>query len=180
MFSAQGLAQRPEALHVDQRDRAPAARVLGAAPRIVRLRAPLWILRIPRVQRPVRAPDDVNEVHKGMLPWLSLPACLPSWTQLTNGACLGFYAITASLGAGGMGEVYRARDTRLDREVAIKVLPEVFVADPERVARFTREAKTLAALNHPNIASIYGLAEANRVSGLVAEWIEGPTLAGRV
>jgi serine/threonine protein kinase len=76
---------------------------------------------------------------------------------LTVGTRLGSYEILSALGAGGMGEVYRARDTRLDREVAIKVLPEVFVSDPERVARFQREAKTLAALNHPHIAQIYGL-----------------------
>src|SRR6266536_525207 len=76
---------------------------------------------------------------------------------LTAGTRLGPYEIVALLGAGGMGEVYRARDTKLDREVAIKVLPEAFVSDPERVARFQREAKTLAALNHPHIAHIYGL-----------------------
>src|SRR5262245_49970462 len=73
---------------------------------------------------------------------------------LTAGAHLGPYEILAALGAGGMGEVYRARDTKLDRDVAIKVLPELFIADPERVARFQREAKTLAALNHPHIGGI--------------------------
>jgi serine/threonine protein kinase len=77
--------------------------------------------------------------------------------SLTVGTRLGAYEILSALGAGGMGEVFRARDTRLDREVAIKVLPELFVSDPERVARFQREAKTLAALNHPHIAQIYGL-----------------------
>src|SRR5215203_5761521 len=99
---------------------------------------------------------------------------------LETGFRLGPYQVVAPLGAGGMGEVYRARDTKLDRNVAIKVLPESFGLDPERVARFTREAKTLAALNHPNIASIYGLEESNGVSGLVLELVEGPTLADRI
>jgi serine/threonine-protein kinase len=79
-----------------------------------------------------------------------------------------------------MGEVYRARDTRLDRDVAIKVLPESFAADPERVARFQREAKTLAALNHPNIAIIHGLEESDGVKALVMELVEGSTLADRI
>ena len=76
---------------------------------------------------------------------------------LASGTRLGVYEIVSLLGAGGMGEVYRARDTRLNRDVAIKVLPEAFAADPDRLARFTREAQTLASLNHPNIAHIYGL-----------------------
>ena len=76
--------------------------------------------------------------------------------HLPAGTCLGHYAITAPLGAGGMGEVYRAQDTKLGREVAIKVLPEDFAADEERIARFEREAKALATLNHPNIATIHG------------------------
>jgi eukaryotic-like serine/threonine-protein kinase len=70
---------------------------------------------------------------------------------------IGAYQITAQIGSGGMGEVYRAHDTSLDRDVAIKVLPKAFATDPERLARFEREAKTLAALNHPNIAQIYGI-----------------------
>src|SRR5215208_3229956 len=79
-----------------------------------------------------------------------------------------------------MGEVYRARDTKLDRDVAIKILPAAFVSDPERVARFQREAKTLAALNHPNIGGIYGLEEASGVTALVLELVDGPTLADRI
>ena len=79
-----------------------------------------------------------------------------------------------------MGDVYRARDTKLDRDVAIKILPEVFVSDPDRVARFAREAKTLAALNHPNIAAIFGIEESNGVSALVLELVDGPTLADRI
>jgi eukaryotic-like serine/threonine-protein kinase len=78
---------------------------------------------------------------------------------LTPGARLGPYEILSAIGAGGMGEVYRGRDTKLDRDVAVKVLPEAFATDPERIARFQREAKTLAALNHPRIAQIYGIEE---------------------
>ena len=80
---------------------------------------------------------------------------------LVTSARLGPYEIVSPLGAGGMGEVYRAHDTKLGRDVALKVLPESFVHDPERVARFRREAQVLAALNHPHIATIYGLEEAN-------------------
>jgi len=93
--------------------------------------------------------------------------------SLTPGSRLGPYEIVAPLGAGGMGEVYRARDTRLNREVAIKVLPELFAADAERLSRFTREAQTLAALNHPNIAQIYGL----EAQALVMELVEGDDLS---
>ena len=88
------------------------------------------------------------------------------------GTRLGQYEIVAPIGAGGMGEVYRARDTKLDREVAIEVLPESLARDPERLARFQREAKTLAALNHPHIGAIYGVEEANGVSALVLELVE--------
>ena len=96
---------------------------------------------------------------------------------LASGARLGPYEILAPLGAGGMGEVYRARDTKLDRSVALKILPELFAHDPERLARFEREAKTLAALNHSNIAAIYGLEDADGIRALVLELVEGPTLA---
>src|SRR5881397_2062010 len=99
---------------------------------------------------------------------------------LSPGTRLGAYEIVSLLGAGGMGEVYRAKDTELDRDVAIKVLPELFVSDPERVARFQREAKTLAALNHPHIGGIYGLEDADGVRALVLELVEGPTLADRI
>ena len=83
------------------------------------------------------------------------------------GAKLGPYEILALIGAGGMGEVYRARDTKLKRDVALKVLPEAFASDPERLARFQREAEVLASLNHPNIAHIYGVEERALVMGLV-------------
>jgi Tol biopolymer transport system component len=99
---------------------------------------------------------------------------------LAPGSRLGVYEILAPIGAGGMGEVYRARDRKLDRDVAIKILPEALAADPERIARFEREAKTLAALNHPNIAHIYGVEEADSIRALVMELVEGPTLADRI
>ena len=95
------------------------------------------------------------------------------------GTRLGVYEVIAQIGAGGMGEVYRAHDTTLDRDVAIKVLPDAFATDPERLARFEREAKVLASLNHPNIAAIYGLekAKAGEPPALILELVEGPTLA---
>jgi len=79
-----------------------------------------------------------------------------------------------------MGEVYKARDTKLNRDVALKVLPDLFASDPERLARFQREAQVLASLNHPNIAAIYGLEEADGVRALVLELVEGPTLEERL
>ena len=100
--------------------------------------------------------------------------------SLQPGTTLGPYAVTAKIGEGGMGEVYRARDTKLDRDVALKVLPEAFTQDPDRLARFEREAKVLASLNHPNIAAIYGLEEADDTRALVLELVEGPTLADRI
>ena len=99
---------------------------------------------------------------------------------LTPGTTLGPYQVTAKIGEGGMGEVYRARDTKLDRDVALKVLPQGFSQDPDRLARFEREAKVLASLNHPNIAAIYGLEEADDIRALVLELVEGPTLADRI
>ncbi len=99
---------------------------------------------------------------------------------LSPGDRLGVYEVTAEIGAGGMGIVYRARDTKLGRDVALKVLPDLFADDPERLARFQREARVLASLNHPNIASIYGLEEADGVRALVLELVEGPTLAERI
>ena len=99
---------------------------------------------------------------------------------LQPGTTLGPYQVTAKIGEGGMGDVYRAHDTKLDRDVALKVLPEAFTSDPDRLARFEREAKVLASLNHPNIGSIYGLEEAEGVKALVLELVEGPTLADRI
>lgn len=99
---------------------------------------------------------------------------------ISPGSRLGTYEIVGLLGAGGMGEVYRARDTKLNREVAIKVLPEAYASDPERISRFHREAQAVAALNHQNIASIYDLAEADGTKYLVLELIEGETLEERL
>lgn len=96
------------------------------------------------------------------------------------GRTLGQYEITAILGAGGMGEVYRARDTRLGREVAVKTLPAAFAADPGRVARFEREARILATLNHSNIAAIHGFERHDGVLALVMELVEGETLEERL
>ncbi len=99
---------------------------------------------------------------------------------LSEGTQIGPYTVSGLIGQGGMGEVYQARDTKLDRDVALKVLPEAFTSDPDRLARFEREAKVLASLNHPNIGSIYGLEEAEGVKALVLELVEGPTLADRI
>ena len=99
---------------------------------------------------------------------------------LAAGTRLGAYEIVGPIGAGGMGEVYRARDTTLNRDVAIKVLPDLFASDPERLARFTREAQTLASLNHPNIAHIHGLEESDGVRALVMELVEGDDLSQRI
>ena len=103
------------------------------------------------------------------------------------GTRLGIYEIGAILGTGGMGEVYRARDTRLQRDVALKILPETFASDPERLARFDREAQLLASLNHPHIAAIYGFedfdgggASPSSTRALVLELVEGDTLADRI
>ncbi len=101
---------------------------------------------------------------------------MTSWV----GKSIAHYRVTSPLGSGGMGEVYRATDSRLGREVAIKLLPASFATDAERMARFAREAKVLASLTHPNIASIYGLEEIEGVQALVMELVEGPTLAQRI
>ena len=99
---------------------------------------------------------------------------------LNVGSRLGHYDVTALIGEGGMGEVYQATDTKLNRQVALKILPEAFATDPDRLARFRREAQVLASLNHPNIAAIYGLEEAEGTRALVLELVEGPTLADRI
>ncbi len=99
---------------------------------------------------------------------------------LSIGTRLGVYEVTGVLGAGGMGEVYRARDTKLNRDVAIKILPDAFASDTERIARFTREAQTLATLNHPHIAQIHGLEESSGVRALVMELVAGEDLAERI
>ena len=99
---------------------------------------------------------------------------------LTAGTRLGHYDVTALLGEGGMGQVWQATDTQLNRQVALKILPDAFAADPDRLARFTREAQILASLNHPNIAAIHGIEEADGTRALVLELVDGPTLADRI
>ena len=100
--------------------------------------------------------------------------------SLTPGTRLGVYEITAPLGEGGMGQVWRATDTTLGRQVAIKILPDAFAADPERLARFEREAKTLGSLNHPHIAAIYGFEKSSGMHALVMELVEGEDLSQRI
>ena len=99
---------------------------------------------------------------------------------VSKGTRLGPYNVERLLGTGGMGEVYRARDTTLNRDVAIKVLLPAVTADPERLSRFSREAQVLASLNHPHIAQIYGVEDGGGVPALVLELVEGPTLADRI
>ena len=93
---------------------------------------------------------------------------------------IGGYDVTALIGEGGMGQVYQATDTKLNRQLALKILPEAFATDLDRLARFQREAQVLASLNHPNIGGIYGLEEAEGQKALVLELVEGPTLADRI
>src|SRR5687767_12656211 len=100
--------------------------------------------------------------------------------RLATGARLGPFEILAPIGTGGMGEVYRARDTRLKRDVAVKVLLGGWTEDTDRLMRFQREAELLAALNHPNIAAIYGVEEIDGISALILELVDGPTLADRL
>src|SRR5262245_31331995 len=99
---------------------------------------------------------------------------------LSAGTFIGQYEIVSALGAGGMGEVYRARDKKLNRDVAIKVLADSFGGDSDRAARFEREAKVLASLNHPNIAHLYGFEDSGGVRAIVQELVEGSTLAERM
>ena len=118
--------------------------------------------------------------------FIEAPALDVAARQVAAGAAarvgerLGPYEVTGTLGAGGMGEVYRARDSHLGRDVAIKILPTIFLTDPERLARFEREARVLASLNHPNIAAIYAVEPIGSVRALVLELVEGPTLAERL
>src|SRR5215831_11146877 len=110
--------------------------------------------------------------------WDAVPASTGS--LLSKGEAVGIYRIETLLGRGGMGEVYRAHDAKLNRNVAVKVLPAAFVNDRERLSRFQREAKLLASLNHPNIALIHGLEDSGNTHALVMELVDGPTLADRI
>jgi eukaryotic-like serine/threonine-protein kinase len=131
-------------------------------------------------------PSLLNEVElmiaaheEGGSGYLEFPAAGSNET-LKCGSTIGQYEVLAAIGAGGMGEVYRARDLKLGRQVAFKILPTEFAGDPERLLRFQREAKFLASLNHPNIASIYGLEDSGSIRALVMELVEGPTLSDRI
>ncbi len=135
-------------------------------------------IETPALQVAGRQPSDAEEGRDSGLPpgsneWAS-------GAMITAGSRVGPYEILCAVGAGGMGEVYRARDTRLLRDVAVKVLPEALALDPDRIRRFQREAQVLALLNHPNIASIHGLEEADGTRALILEFVEGPTIADRV
>ena len=107
-------------------------------------------------------------------------AALDDAPRLEPGTSVGPYRVSGLIGEGGMGQVYRAHDTKLQRDVALKILPDVFVHDPDRRARFTREAHVLASLNHPNIGGIHGFEDSGQVHALVLELVEGPTLADRI
>jgi serine/threonine protein kinase len=133
----------------------------------------------------LRAEVESLLAHDGSAAFLSTPAAVQAGHVTTSGSLsightVGQYVISARLGAGGMGEVYRARDQKLGRDVAIKILPTVFTSDQERLARFAREARILAALNHPHIGAIYGFEDAGPVRALVLELVDGPTLADRI
>ncbi|HIE94755.1 MAG TPA: hypothetical protein EYQ83_18545 [Acidobacteria bacterium] len=100
--------------------------------------------------------------------------------SLSSGIRLGHYEVSTLIGEGGMGQVWQATDTQLNRQVALKILPDAFANDPDRLARFQREAQVLASLNHPGIAAIYGVEESEGPRALVLEPVEGPTLADRI
>ena len=156
-----------EALFHEALARAPADRAVFLAERCAGrpdLRAEIEAL--------LRAHDGATSSREG------LPVTSPA--RLTRGVRVGPYEVLGELGAGGMGEVYRARDPKLGRDVAIKVLPALFLSDPERRARFEREARVLAALNHPNIAVIHGIEDVEGAPALVLELIDGVTLAERL
>ena len=115
-----------------------------------------------------------------MRPGAGSASILTAHLALTPGTRLGAYDITAPIGEGGMGQVYRATDAKLKRQVAIKVLPSSLAVDADRLARFQREAEVLAALNHPNIAAIYGLEDSDGIKALVMELVEGEDLSQRI
>ena len=121
---------------------------------------------------------DTTPTHRGL--GLGIRYTHATKLALTPGTRLGPYEIVNPLGAGGMGEVYRARDAKLNRDVALKILSGTFVTDPNRLARFRREAQVLASLSHPNIAAIYGFEDSGATHALVLELVEGPTLADRI
>ena len=140
-----------------------------SAPRHRSSRSPGQFELWPQARPPVNQVKNFPAVRGYNSPTAQLVSLAP-------GARLGTYDVLPLRGAGGMGEVYRARDTRLKREVALKVLPDAFSQDPDRLARFQREAELLATLNHPNIAAVYGLEQAGGVTAIILELVEGETL----
>src|SRR5215471_19007508 len=134
---------------------------------------------VPDLKRDVEALLAADSLSFMNRPAWDAVAPLPD-SLLSRGATVGIYRVETLLGRGGMGEVYRAHDAKLNRDVALKVLPAAFVNDRERLSRFQREARMLASLNHPNIASIYGLEDSGNALALVMELAEGPTLADRI
>ena len=127
----------------------------------------------------LRARDDAHVLVDRPID-VAAAAVMGGAPGLTAGSFVGPYRVTALIGEGGMGQVYRAHDTKLQRDVALKILPESFVHDPDRLARFSREAQVLASLNHPNIGAIHGFEDSGPVHALVLELVEGPTLADRI
>jgi len=134
----------------------------------------------PELRARVDAMIGENEQLRGFLSQSLLPTPVRTSARLTSGTRLGHYEILGPLGAGGMGEVYRASDSQLRRVVALKVLPATFLRDAQSIFRFQREAQVLASLDHPNIGQIYGIAESEGLRALVLALIEGPTLADRI
>ena len=134
---------------------------------------------MPRMEGPARQRTRPYRISYDALP---LTICLVALVPMTisAGTRLGTYEILVPLGAGGMGEIYRARDRKLDRDVAIKVLPQSIAADPDMLARFEREAKAVAALSHPNILSIFDFGVQGGISYAVMELLEGETLRGKL
>jgi hypothetical protein len=156
-----------EALFHEALERAPAERAAFLAERCAGR---------PDLRAEVEA---LLRAHEGAVGALEVPSVAPE-SRLQPGDRVGPYTVTGELGAGGMGEVYRARDAKLGRDVAIKILPRIFTSDPERLARFEREARMLASLSHPHIGAIYGLEESDNIRALVLELVEGPTVADRL
>jgi len=144
--------------------------ILAARPQAMALMAHTF----PRAVRPQ---CESSRLRLGCDQFISVSNCDQ---MLSTGDRLGSFEILNALGAGGMGEVYRARDAKLGRDVALKVLPEAFARDDERMARFQREAKVLASLNHHNIATVHGLEDSGSMHALVMELVAGPTLAERI
>src|SRR5262245_5044175 len=132
------------------------------------------------VEALLAADGDAGSLIEAPAYALAAPLMVKSHAQSLLGKTIGHYQIISLLGKGGMGEVYRARDTKLDRVVALKVLPEAMSADEERMRRFSREAKAASALNHPNVAHIYEIGEVNGVSFIAMEYVEGQTLAAKI